>query len=56
MVKLDNQPSLEEAQWGVDSLNIGKAKGRDGLFSEIFHYGGKYVIQLMHDFLKISMP
>lgn len=33
---------------------MGKAKGRDALFADIFQYGGKYIIQLMHDFLKIS--
>ena len=37
---LNDLPTLEEVQTSISKLNLGKAAGKDGLFSEIFRFGG----------------
>ena len=45
---LNDLPTLEEVQTSISKLNLGKAAGKDGLFSEIFCFGGDHIAVVMH--------
>ena len=45
---LNDLPTLEEVQTSISKLNLGKAAGKDGLFSEIFRFGGDHIAVVMH--------
>ena len=45
---LNDLPTLEEVQTSISKLNLGKAAGRDGLFSGIFRVGGNHTAVVMH--------
>ena len=44
---LNDLPTLEEVRTSISKLNLGKAAGRDGLFSEIFRFGGDHIAVVM---------
>ena len=44
-------PSLQEVENALRKLNIGKAPGSDGLFSELFVHGGDHLRNLIYAFL-----
>ena len=45
---LNDLPTLEEVQTSISKLNLGKAAGKDGLFSEICRFGGDHTAVVMH--------
>ena len=45
---LNDLPTLDEVQTSISKLNLGKAAGKDGLFSEIFCFGGNHIAVVMH--------
>ena len=44
---LNDLPTLEDVQTSISKLNLGKAAGKDGLFSEIFRLGGDHIAVVM---------
>ena len=45
---LNDLPTLEVVQTSISKLDLGKAAGKDGLFSEIFRFGGDHIAVVMH--------
>ena len=48
---LKSLPTISEVNRSIKKLNKGKAPGSDGLFSELFTFGGDHLQNILHAFL-----
>ena len=51
IVHLNRAPTLNEVKEAIKKLNMRKAPGSDGLFAELFVFGGDHLQSILHSFI-----